>query len=267
MVEQTRLSGLDGLAAMFEAADSAGRAAFLPYFPVGFPDYDTSVEVIAALAETGVDGFEIGVPFSDPLADGPTIQAATQIALDNGVTVRKCLQAVKTLRDRGVTQPMMLMSYANPLIAYGPDLVAEASAAGVDGLIIPDLPPEEAHYFADACEQYGLALIFFLAPTSDERRLRLVAERATGFIYAVSLTGITGARTDLPADLTEFVARMRSYTDKRIVLGFGISQPEHAQQMTGLVDGFIVGSALVRAAEQGVDAARELAATLRAALD
>lgn len=268
MAEAKQVTGLDAISGMFEAAQQAGRAAFMPYFPVGYPDYDQSIEAIAAMAEAGVDGFEIGVPFSDPLADGPTIQAATQQALENGTTVRHCLQAVRDLRARGVQQPMLLMSYLNPLLAYGAEqFVMDAKAAGADGIIVPDLPPEEAAIFADVCQRENMALVFFLAPTSNIERIALVAEQARGFIYVVSITGVTGARTDLPPDLQAFIEQVRGQTDKRLVLGFGISTPEQAQMMNGLMDGFIVGSALVRAGKEGAAQVRELAAKLRQALD
>lgn len=266
MTTQTRLQGLDALNTMFDNAKQEGRAAFLPYFPIGFPNYEDSVAAIQAMAEENVDGFEIGVPFSDPLADGPTIQEATQIALQNGTTVKKCLQAVKTLRENGVNQPMMMMSYANPLIAYGIlDFVDAAKEAGADGLIIPDLPPEEASMFAEACSKENLALIFLLAPTSNDKRIELVAQNATGFIYVVSLTGITGARTELPEYLTGFIERIREKTTTPLVLGFGISTPEHVRQLHGLVNGYIVGSALVKAGKEGTDSVRNLAKSLRQA--
>ncbi len=262
------MNGVEALAAMFSRANEQGRAAFLPYFPVGYPDLDESLAVIQAMAEAGVDGFEIGMPFSDPIADGPVIQAATQIALENGTTIKTCLEAVRTLRARGVQQPMLMMGYVNPLLAYGPDaFVRAAKAAGADGLIIPDLPPEEAALFAESCGREGLALVFFLAPTSNPQRIDLVAERATGFIYVVALTGVTGARSELPADLTEFVARLKARTDRPLVLGFGISTPEQARTMNGLVEGFIVGSALVRAGKGGHIPAGALARDLRQALD
>lgn len=262
----TRTFGLEALSETFQRTQSEGRAAFLPYFPIGFPSYEASLDAVQAMAEEGVDGFEIGIPFSDPLADGPTIQAATQIALQNGTTVRKCLEAVQTLRNRGVQQPMLMMSYANPLIAYGvDDFVRDAKSAGADGLIIPDLPPEEAALFADACNQQGLALIFFLAPTSDERRIELVAQNATGFIYVVSLTGITGARDDLPEYLQDLIKRIRAKTSLPLVLGFGISTPDHVKQLHGLLDGFIVGSALVKAGQENTEKIRLLAKTLRRA--
>lgn len=264
----TRFSGIPAIETMFEAAKDNHRAAFLPYFPIGYPNYADSLDAIEAMARVGVDGFEIGIPFSDPLADGPTIQAATQVALENGVTVRTSLDAVRELRKRGVTQPMLMMGYINPLMAYGTDkFVVDAKAAGADGFIIPDLPPEEAHMFAEACKRERMALVFFLAPTSNSERINLVSETATGFIYVVSLTGITGARSEMPADVAQFIGRVRAECDSPLVMGFGISKPEHAQMMNGLLDGFIVGSALVRAANDGVDSVRELAQTLRNALD
>ncbi|NDJ76820.1 MAG: tryptophan synthase subunit alpha [Chloroflexi bacterium] len=257
-------TGLEQIAAMFASAKTQQRAAFLPYFPIGYPTYGQSLDMIAAMADAGANGFEIGVPFSDPLADGPTIQAATQVALENGITMRHCLAAVAELRARSIEQPMLLMSYLNPVLAYGPEaLVYDAQAAGVQGLVVPDLPPEESAVLAEVCAQEGLANVCFLAPTSNDARIQLVAERATGFIYAVSVTGVTGARAELPAEVPDFIARVRTHTDKPLVLGFGISQAEQARQMDTLVDGYIVGSALVRAANESVDTVRELAAALR----
>ncbi len=263
MTQTQNLHGTAALAQMFARAKAENRAAFLPYFCIGYPDYGESLRAIEAVAADGADGFEIGIPFSDPIADGPTIQAVTQIALEKGVTVRLCLDAVRRLRDKGITQPMLMMGYANPLVAYGTDrFVRDARAAGADGLIVPDLPPEEAEMFADSCAREGLALIFFLAPTSNDERIAMAAANATGFIYVVSLTGITGARKDLPAYLTDYIARLRAKTDMPLVLGFGISTPDHARQLRGLTDGFIVASALIRAWERGFDEMRALAAEI-----
>ena len=254
------LHGKAAIDAMFAQAKSEKRAAFLPYFCIGYPNHEESLRAIKSVAELDVDGFEIGMPFSDPIADGPTIQAATQIALEQGTTVRKCLDAVKALREQGISQPMLMMGYVNPLVAYGADrFVRDARAAGADGLIVPDLPPEEAALFAEICAREGLALIFFLAPTSNDERIALAAANATGFIYVVSLTGITGARKDLPAYLTTYIECLRAKTDMPLVLGFGISTPEHARQLRGLTDGFIVASALIRAWERGFDEMRSLA--------
>jgi len=266
MTDTTTINGISAISRMFELAGKECRSAFLPYYPVGYPNYVTSLDAIEAMAGTDVDGFEIGIPFSDPLADGPTIQAATQIALENGVTVRRCLEAIAELRQRGVGQPMLMMGYLNPLLAYGPEAFArDAARAGACGLIVPDLPPEETALFSTACEREGLALVLFLAPTSTEQRIRLVAERATGFIYVVSLTGVTGARDRLPPDVPYFIQRVRAVTDMPLVLGFGISTPEHVRAVNGQVEGFIVGSALVRAGEEGVEPVRQLAKRLRAA--
>lgn len=259
--------GKKAIAAMFAATEVEGRAAFLPFFPIGYPTYDESIDAIVAMSEAGVDGFELGIPFSDPLADGPTIQEASQVALEQGVTPSMVLDAVRVLRGRGVTQPILMFSYLNPIVNYGIEqFVLDAKKAGADGFIIPDLPPEEADLF-QICEQEGLALVFFLAPTSDTERVKLVAQRATGFIYVVSLTGITGERKALPDDLQDFIARLRRDTDQPLVLGFGISTPEHAQMMTGLVNGFIVGSALVKVAKQdGALGVGKLSQSLRQAL-
>jgi len=263
------MNGLEHISAMFARAKQEHRAAFLPYFPIGYPTYAESIEAIAAMAAEGVDGFEIGIAFSDPLADGAVIQAATQIALENGTTVKHCLQAVTELRARGVDQPMLMMGYMNPMLAYGLErFVVDAKAAGANGIIVPDLPPEEAGVLAAACAHEGLALIFFLAPTSGAARIELVAKQATGFIYVVALTGVTGIRDQLPAGLSEFITRVREHAhDVPLVMGFGISKPEHARRMNDLVDGFIVGTAMVRAGSQGVEAVRALARDLRHALN
>jgi tryptophan synthase alpha chain len=163
---------------------------------------------------------------------------------------------------------MVMMGYINPLLAYGVEaFVRDAKAAGADGLIVPDLPPEEGGLFAEACEREGLAMVFFLAPTSSPERIKLVAQQATGFIYVVSLTGVTGARRELPPDLPDIIARVRAQTDRPLVVGFGIGTPEQARSMNGLVDGFAVGSALVKAGRDGVEPVRTLAGSLRRALD
>ena len=263
---QRTTTGLEAIAAMFAASKAQGRASFLPFFTIGFPSFDQSLDAITAMAQAEVDGFEIGIPFSDPVADGPTIQEATQVALDNGMTVTGALNAVRILRERGVHQPMLMFSYLNPILNYGVEqFILDAKAAGADGFIIPDLPPEEAHLF-DACKRENMALVFFIAPTSDAERIALVTEKATGFIYVLSLTGITGARAELPADLRAFIAGLREATSAPLVLGFGISTPDHARMMNGLMDGYIVGSALVRAAKAGgVDSVRDLAVSLRGA--
>lgn len=250
--------GIQAVRAMFDRSKQEGRAAFLPYFPVGYPNFKDSISIMQDLAEAGADGMEIGIPFSDPLADGPTIQAATQEALEAGTTVESAFRAVESLRTSGHFLPLFLMSYLNPLLSYGPhEFVQRAKDVGADGLIIPDLPPEEAAVFITLCAETELALVFFLAPTSNDERIRLVSESARGFIYVVSLTGTTGARAALPSDLARFVERLRQRCDQPLVLGFGISTAEQASQLDGLMDGFIVGSAMVDAAKQGQAAVRQ----------
>ncbi|MDX2079117.1 MAG: tryptophan synthase subunit alpha [bacterium] len=258
--------GLPAIEAMFNTTKAQNRAAFLPFFTIGYPTYDESIEILVEMSKLGVDGFEIGIPFSDPLADGAVIQASSQVALDNGITPRHGLQAVRDLRARGVYQPILVFSYINPLLAYGAEqFVMDAKEAGADGFIIPDLPPEEAHVFAE-CAKQDMALVFFIAPTSNPERISLVTQQATGFIYVIAVTGITGARDSLPEDLQAFIARARSQTDKPLVLGFGISKPEQARQLNGLVDGYIVASALIRAHQNGTSAdVIQLAGALRGA--
>lgn len=267
-MNDTVTHGIEAIAAMFRTAKAAGRAAFLPYFPIGYPSYGESLAIIESLAKVGVDGFEIGIPFSDPLADGPVIQSATQKALENGTTLRKCLDGVRELRARGVQQPMVLMGYVNPYLRYGlAQFVQDAKAAGVDGLIVPDLPPEEATQLSDLCRAAGLALVFMLAPTSSSERIALVAQQASGFIYVVSLTGTTGERSQLPPDVTDFIARVRAQTgDTPLVLGFGISQPQHVEMIRDSVDGFAVGTAFVRAGGEGTEAVLALAQRLQSAM-
>lgn len=267
MTDITReLTGQAAIAAMFAHTKAEGRGAFLPFAMIGYPNLPESIDAVEAMSKLGVDGFEIGVPFSDPLADGPVIQHASQTALDNGVSTQTGLEAIRELRRRGVTQPMMFFSYINPLLAYGVEKFAqELVAAGGDGLICPDLPPEESHLF-EALGKHGLALIFFAAPTSNDARLELVAQKASGFIYVVSVTGTTGARRELPADIGDYVARVRSKTDLPLVWGFGVSTPEQAVQVTQHTEGFIVASALIKIAPQGVDAVAKLAGEIRAAL-
>ncbi|HEX9926280.1 MAG TPA: tryptophan synthase subunit alpha, partial [Anaerolineae bacterium] len=232
-----------------------------------YPTRQASLDIVQTLAAAGADLLELGIPFSDPLADGPTIQAATQKSLENGTTLKDCLAMTTELRRQGVDTPALFMGYINPLLAYGLEqFVTDAAAAGVDGLIVPDLPPEEAAELEVACAEHGLALVFLLAPTSTPERIKLVAEHSQGFIYLVSLTGVTGARIELPPDLAEFVARVRAQTDKPLAVGFGIGQGEQARAVGQLVDGVIVGSALVKRAAESLDSVKALAMELKTAL-
>jgi tryptophan synthase alpha chain len=241
--------GRNHIAAAFEKTRQAQRAAFMPYFTLGYPDGETSLAVVEAIAPYS-DLLELGVPFSDPIADGPTIQRSTQHALENGTTTAGCLEMLVELRRRGVQTPVLLMGYYNPILAYGEAAyVRDSMAAGADGFIVPDLPPEEAEPFESLAAEAGLVLVPFLAPTSNPQRIADVARRATGFIYLVSLTGITGARSQLNGGLAEFVGRVRTQTELPLAVGFGISTPQQAADVGRIADGVIVGSALINAVD------------------
>lgn len=245
----------------FRIVRSQGRAALMPYFTIGYPDLDTSIAIIQAIAASGADLIELGIPFSDPLADGPTIQQSTQIALRNGVNLEICLRIVRQLRQSGVTVPLILMGYYNPIFSFGEERFAMLAAeCGAQGLIIPDLPPEESGELRLYCDRVGLSLIHLVAPTTPRERIRFIAERSRGFIYVVSVTGVTGARQSLPPDLIDFIRKIRSVSRLPLALGFGVSTPEQAAVYGQSVDGIIVGSALidvVRYAQDPVQAAAE----------
>jgi tryptophan synthase alpha chain len=244
------------------------KPIFMPYFPIGYPNLETSLDVIEALSKNGADLIEIGISFSDPLADGPIIQKATQIALENGVTTRKVISSVEELRNRGVTIPLILMGYYNPMLAYGlENFVRDARAAGADGFIVPDLPPEESQELAAFLAD--MPQICMLAPTTPGDRMEKIARYAKGFIYLVSVTGVTGSRTSLPVGIDKLIERVRKHTSIPVCVGFGISTPEQAQAVGNLADGVIVGSACVQtigSSSNPVEAARELARSFSAAL-
>lgn len=240
-----------------------GSLALVGWQTIGYPEIGTTERLVPALYEGGFDLFELGVPFSDPMADGATIQRSSQQALDNGTTPQHCFDAVRTLRREGLTAPMVFMAYFNTVLAMGLDRFAgEAAEAGLDGLTVPDLPPEEADELLTALEPAGIDPIFLVAPTSTEARLKTVAERASGFIYCVSLTGVTGARDELSSALPDYLARVRAVTDLPLAVGFGISRPEHVASLRGKADGAIVGSRIIDIMER--TAPDEHAAALRA---
>jgi tryptophan synthase alpha chain len=244
------------------------KPIFMPYFPLGYPDLDTSIDVIEAMAKNGADLMEVGLSFSDPLADGPVIQRATQIALEKGITVKKSLEAVKELRQRDVDIPLILMGYYNPMLAYGlEEFVRDAVGVGADGFIIPDLPPEEATEFETLANSHPL--IRMLAPTTPSERMEMVARDAKGFVYLVSVTGVTGARTSLSNELGNLIERVREHTSAPVCVGFGIGTPEQAKEVGALADGVIVGSACVKMignSEKPIEAAKQLAAEFSEAL-
>jgi tryptophan synthase alpha chain len=253
-------TGIERIAAAFAATD--GHAALMPYLMGGFPDLDTSLAIGEAYADGGADLVELGVPFSDPLADGPVIHAAGTRALGSGATVSKVIELARALAER---VPVVLMLYANLIMARGVERFAdELASAGVSGLIIPDLPLEESAPALAACDAAGLALVPLVAPTTPEDRLERIGAQARGFIYTVSVTGTTGERVEL--DPGALLARVRAHATVPVALGFGIGTPEQAAAAAAAgADGVIVGSRLVRAAAEGEDV-RALVAEFSAAL-
>lgn len=229
----------------FQDLRATGGKALIPFITAGDPDLPTTRELAWAFEKAGADLLELGVPFSDPLADGTTIQRASQRALENGVTLKGVIGLVEQIRGRS-QMPMILMSYVNPILRMGArEFAARASAAGVDGIIIPDLPPEEAQELRSCCMTAAIHTIFLAAPTSTEPRLRRIVESSQGYIYYVSLRGVTGARDVLQTDFERSFTQLRRLTNKPIAVGFGISTPAQVSQIAGLVDGIIVGSAIV----------------------
>ncbi len=249
------MDGIAHISTAFQMAHRAGHAALMPYLTLGYPDPGLSLSLIEAAANSGADLIELGVPFSDPLADGPTIQHSTQVALQQGITVARCFDLTSQLRSHGLTQPVMLMGYFNPMLAYGIDrFVDDAVHAGVDGLIIPDLPPEEAQSLETACRQRRLALVYLAPPNAAPPRLALLAERTSGFLYLVSVKGVTGVRTGLPPALDNFVARARAVAHTPVAVGFGVATPEQAAAVGRIADGVIVGSALTQTIDSNSEA-------------
>lgn len=230
----------------FNELKREGKKAFIAYITAGYPDLSQTRKLILEFSRAGVDIIELGVPFSDPMADGPVIQEASEAALRKGVNLKQILALVKSAR-RDTAVPICLMTYYNPVFCFGEEkFVKEAKASGVDGVIIPDLPPEEAQTLIHSAKQYKLDTIFFLSPTSAIERIKLVCSVSTGFIYYVSLTGVTGARRELPSNLKAEVLKIKRYTNKPVCVGFGVSSPRQVEQLSKFSDGIIAGSAIVR---------------------
>lgn len=226
--------------------------AFIAFVTAGDPSLKTTEDLVVSLERDGVDIIELGVPFSDPLADGPTIQTASQRALKKGVTLRKILDAVSRIRKRSQI-PIALMTYYNPVFYYGEArFLKDAKEKGVDGLIVPDLPPEEAQNFIKAAKERNISTIFFLSPTTTKKRMEKIVRVASGFIYYVSLTGVTGARKRLEQDLIANVKRAKRLTKKPICVGFGISNPKQVAAILKVADGAIVGSAIIKEIEKNI---------------
>lgn len=252
------------LTARFTALRAEGRKALVCYVTAGHPDFSGSIALLRGLAQAGADVIEVGVPFSDPMADGPVIQQSSQVALDQGMTFDRTLDLV---REAAVDVPIVLFSYLNPIIAGGAEALSRAREAGVDGVLVTDLPvgadPVREQWFGAS----GLDFVRLVAPTTPLPRMEEIGRHGGGFVYLISRLGVTGERATLPEDLPATVARLRAATTLPLCIGFGISTPEQARTAAELGDGVVVGSAIVRAAGQSIDEAVALVASMRAALD
>ena len=238
--------GWKQLEAKLKKGSSSDPVRIAPFLTVGFPDVEATLELVPALEQAGASVIELGIPFSDPLAEGPTIQKSSFHALNQGVTLAKCLEVAAELRGRGVQIPLVLMGYYNPFLSFGLEAVAAgAKKSGVDGFIIPDLPVDEIGPMLEACQRHEIALIPLLAPTSTDERIKEACASAHGFIYCVGLVGVTGARADPSPEAAKLVERVRKNTSLPLVVGFGISRREHVEALADSVDAVAVGSALV----------------------
>lgn len=267
MTAHTSTRGESAIRSAFEMAKARRRTALITYLTLGYPSPSESAELVTALQAGGADIIELGVPFSDPLADGPSIQRASHVSLLAGTTPRDCFDLVREARAAGVSVPLVLMGYYNPIHAYGiAAYVRDSVGAGVDGLIVPDLPPEEAGPLRCACESAGLALVFMVAPTSSAERIAIIAEATRGFVYVVSRLGTTGAGTGPAEELSARLKLVRRYARTPVAVGFGISRPEQVRALAPCVDGIIVGSAVVEHASAGRRALEEYVSSLSAEL-
>ena len=254
------------ITACFDDLKNRGEKALVSYLMVGYPDYETSLKAFKTVLENGTDILEIGFPFSDPVADGPTIQVAHEVALKNGVRFKDVLELSKTLREEFPKQPFLLMTYYNPIFRIGLKRFCEESKeSGIDGFIVPDLPPEEAGELKKTMKEYGLSFVPLASPTSTQKRLKLICESADEMVYFVSVTGTTGAREELPYErIQRKVSEYRELCDKPAVVGFGVSKKKHAEEISSFADGVVVGSALVKlAGKKDLEALRELILELK----
>ena len=239
--------GKERIERMFARVRERQRPGLVVFLTAGFPDLDATLELVPALVDAGADAVEIGVPFSDPLAEGPVIQQSSFLALQNGITTQDCLDAVDSLRGRVPGAPLILMGYYNPIHSFGVKrYVQECHRVGVDGLIAVDLPGAESGFLARECAHRDISLIPLLAPTSTDRSIQESCRNASGFVYCVSVTGVTGARSEVSNRGIELVQRVRAHTGLPLAIGFGISTPEHVQRVGETAEAAVVGSALVR---------------------
>jgi len=236
----------------FNSINASSKFALAPFITIGYPDIETSIQMSLAALNAGGDMLELGVPFSDPLADGPTIQMTSSQALAKGVTLKICLRTIERIRKENRVAPLILMGYMNPFLKYGlTKFVDEAVYAGADGLIIPDLPTEESSEFNALCRSKNLYLIPLLAPTSTDDRIRLACKAASGFIYCVSLTGVTGARSEVSSGLEDLIKRIRNYSDLPVLVGFGISSKAHVSKISRFANGAVFASAMLDQVSRG----------------
>ena len=246
--------------AKFAALKAEGKKAFVAYVMAGDPDFDTSLEMVRGLPGAGVDIIELGMPFTDPMADGPTIQLAGQRALSGGQTLEKTLAMARAFRETDDTTPIVMMGYYNPIYSRGVEtFLADAKAAGIDGLIVVDLPPEEDDELCIPAQAAGLNFIRLATPTTDDKRLPRVLQNTSGFVYYVSITGITGAAEAQAGDVAPEVARIKAQTDLPVIVGFGINSPDVARSIASVADGAVVGSAIVARLASGEPVADTLA--------
>lgn len=257
------------IAKRFDALAEEGRAGLVTFLTAGDPDPETAKDILLGLADAGADVIELGMPFSDPMADGPAIQAASLRALKNGMTLPKTLDQVRAFREKDDDTPIVLMGYYNPIYSYGVEkFLGDAKAAGVDGFIVVDLPPEEEDEFCLPALAAGLNFIYLTAPTTDDERLPRVVQNASGFVYFVSITGITGTKSADAGEVAKHVARIKSHTDLPVGVGFGIKTPDQAAEIARVADAAVVGSALVNIiAENRDDEGKALPETAHKVLD
>jgi tryptophan synthase alpha chain len=255
----------------FDKVKNEGKTAFIGFITAGDPDMQTTVNLVLSMEKAGATAIELGIPFSDSIADGPTIQLANERSLKHGTSIKDILQAVKEIRKSSQI-PLLLMGSYNPLYIYGVEKFCKnAGDAGVDGLIIADILPDASEELTRPARENGIDVVFLAAPTSTDERLKIVGREAGGFVYAVSLTGVTGERSELPKELGDFVRHIRDFTDLPVCVGFGIGTPEVAKSVSKIADGVIVGSAIVKRiaerAEKGEDPCEAVAAFIKSVVD
>ena len=249
---QGRKGGVNRIEQRFHTLIRQNKKAFIAFITAGYPDLSITRKLVLELAKVGVDIIELGVPFSDPMADGPIIQEASQLALKRGVNLNDILSLVKSVK-KDINTPIILMTYYNPIFCFGEErFVKKAAACGVDGIIIPDLPPEEGNSFIRLANKFNLDTVFFVSPTSTRERIKFVSGISRGFIYYICLTGVTGPRQNLPKDLVNNLKVIKKLTDKPVCVGFGVSRIEQIRAIYKIADGVIVGSAIVKKIRENI---------------